>query len=154
MEKYFKGFDIVHIPRHMNDEADKLAKTASRKEQLPSDVFFEEITEPSVKPKKEKHVSIISAEDRRTPIMEYLRGNNELANEKEEKKMFQRARGYIISEDELFKSGVTSPWLKCIFIAEGIELLKKYTLGSVDPTLASDNSSPKPSGKDFSGPRR
>ena len=32
MEKYFKGFDIVHIPRHMNDEADKLAKTASRKE--------------------------------------------------------------------------------------------------------------------------
>ena len=35
MEKYFKGFDIVHIPRHMNDEADKLAKAASRKEQLP-----------------------------------------------------------------------------------------------------------------------
>jgi len=23
MEKYFKGFDIVHIPRHMNDEAGK-----------------------------------------------------------------------------------------------------------------------------------
>ena len=40
MEKHFKGFDIVHIPRHMNDEADKLAKAASRKEQLPSDVFF------------------------------------------------------------------------------------------------------------------
>ena len=31
MEKHFKGFDIVHIPRHMNDEADKLAKAASRK---------------------------------------------------------------------------------------------------------------------------
>ena len=28
MEKYFKGFDIVHIPRHMNNEADKLAKAA------------------------------------------------------------------------------------------------------------------------------
>ena len=37
--------------------------------------------------------------------MEYLRGNNELANEREEKKIFQRARGYIISEGELFKSG-------------------------------------------------
>jgi len=37
----------------MNDEADKLAKTASRKEQLPPDLLFEEITEPSVKPKKE-----------------------------------------------------------------------------------------------------
>ena len=54
MEKHFKGFDIIHIPRHMNDEADKLAKAASRKEQLPSDVFFKEITEPSVKLKKEK----------------------------------------------------------------------------------------------------
>ena len=52
MEKNFKGFDIVHIPRHLNDEADKLAKAASRREQLPSDVFFEEIIEPSVKPKK------------------------------------------------------------------------------------------------------
>ena len=67
MKKYFKGFDIVHIPRHMNNEADKLAKTASRKEQLPSDVFFEEIIELSVKPKKEKHVLVISAEDWRTP---------------------------------------------------------------------------------------
>ena len=40
MEKHFKGFDIVHIPRHMNDEANKLAKAASRKEQLPSDAFL------------------------------------------------------------------------------------------------------------------
>ena len=70
--------------------------------------FFEEITEPSVKPKKEKQISVISAEDWRTPIMENLRGNIELKNEKEEKKMFQRARGYVISEGELFKSGVTS----------------------------------------------
>ena len=80
-------------------------KQHPEKEQLPPDVFFEEITEPSVKPKKEKQVSVISAEDWRTPIMEYLRRNIELQNEKEEKKMFQRARGYIISEGELFKSG-------------------------------------------------
>ena len=95
MEKHFKGFDIVHIPRHMNDEADKLAKAASRKEQLPSNVFFEEITEPSVKPKKEKQASVISAEDWRTPIMEYLRGNIELQNEKEEKKC-SRERGDML----------------------------------------------------------
>jgi len=135
-------------------EADKLAKAASRKEQLPSDVFFEEITQPSVKPKKEKQVSNISSEDWRKPIMEYLRGNIELPNEKEEKKMFQRARGYVISEGELFKSGVTSPWLKCISTTEGIELLKKILPGFADPTLASDNLSPKPSGKDSSGQRR
>jgi len=112
----------------MNDEADKMAKAASRKEQLPMDVFYEEITAPSVKPKKEKQVSIISAEDWRAPIMEYLRGNIELPNEKE-KKMFQRARGYVISEGELFNSGVTSPWLKCISTTEGIELLKEIHSG-------------------------
>jgi len=61
--------------------------------------------------------------------MEYLRGNIELPNEKEEKKMFQRVRGYIISEGELFKSGVTSPWLKCISTTEGIELLKEIHSG-------------------------
>jgi ribonuclease HI len=44
MEKHFKGFDIVHIPRALNGKADKLAKAAFRKEPLPPDVFFEEIT--------------------------------------------------------------------------------------------------------------
>jgi len=31
MEKYFKGFTAIHIPRSQNDEADKLAKAAARK---------------------------------------------------------------------------------------------------------------------------
>ena len=35
MEKYFKGFTVIHIPRSQNDEADKLAKAAARKEPLP-----------------------------------------------------------------------------------------------------------------------
>ena len=61
--------------------------------------------------------------------MEYIRGNIKLPNEKEEKKMFQRARGYVISEGELFKSCVTSPWLKCISTAEGIEVLKEINSG-------------------------
>ena len=39
--------------------------------------------------------------------------------------MFQRARGYVISEGELFKSGITTPWLKCISTPEGDELLKE-----------------------------
>ena len=92
--------NIVHIPRHMNDEADKLAKVASRKEQLPPDVLFEEITEPSVKPKKEKQVSVISAEDWRTPIMEYLRENIELPNERERRRKCSRERGAISSPSE------------------------------------------------------
>ena len=31
MEKHFRGFTIIHIPRAQNDEADRLAKAAARK---------------------------------------------------------------------------------------------------------------------------
>ena len=89
MEKDFKGFNIVHIPRTQNGEADLLAKAVARKEPLPPDVFFEYITEPSIKRKKEKQVNTITPEDWRSPIMAYLRGNYEPVNEAEEKKMFQ-----------------------------------------------------------------
>ena len=61
--------------------------------------------------------------------MAYLRGNLEPASETEEKKMFQRTRGYTIFEGELFKLGVTTPWLKCIPASQGIELLKEIHSG-------------------------
>ena len=40
MEKHFGGFTFTHIPRAQNDEADRLAKAAARKQQLPPDVFL------------------------------------------------------------------------------------------------------------------
>ena len=56
MEKHFRGFTIIHIPRAQNDEADRLAKAVARKQQLPPDIFFEEIfrdtTSPLMKQKK------------------------------------------------------------------------------------------------------
>jgi hypothetical protein len=41
--------------------------------------------------------------------MAYLRGHFEPADEKDEKRMFQRARSYTLSEGELYKSGVVAP---------------------------------------------
>lgn len=38
MEKYFNGFTIQHIPRLLNNKADKLAKAAARTQPLPPDV--------------------------------------------------------------------------------------------------------------------
>jgi len=54
MEKYFKGFTAIHIPRSQNDEADKLAKAAARREPLPPDVFYEKIHEALYKTRKSK----------------------------------------------------------------------------------------------------
>ena len=63
MEKYFKGFMVIHTQRDENQEADKLAKAAAHKEALPPDVFYEKITNPSTKPCKEKQVNVILSED-------------------------------------------------------------------------------------------
>jgi hypothetical protein len=41
----------------------------------------------------------------------------------------QRARGYVVVNGELYKSGVTKPWLRCITSEKGLELLKKIHSG-------------------------
>jgi ribonuclease HI len=35
MERHFKGYSVQHIPRHDNNEADKLAKAVARNQELP-----------------------------------------------------------------------------------------------------------------------
>ena len=102
---------------------------AARKEPLPPDVFYEKIMKPYTKQEKAKQINAIASEDCRSPIMAYLRGHFEPADEKEEKRMFQRARSYTLSEGELYKSGVAAPRLKCITAAEGQELLNEIHSG-------------------------
>jgi ribonuclease HI len=52
MERHFKGYTVQHIPRDDNNEADRLAKAAARNQEMPPDVFFEIIKEPSIKEEK------------------------------------------------------------------------------------------------------
>ena len=129
MEKRFKGLTTIHNPRAQNDEADRLTKAAARKQALPPDVFYKKITKPSTKHIKEKQINAILSEDRGSPIMAYLWGHFEPAGEKDEKRMFQTAWSYPIFEGEMYKSGVVAPWLKCIPISEGKELLQEIHSG-------------------------
>jgi ribonuclease HI len=124
MEKYFKGYSLHHIPRNDNNEADKLAKAVAQNQAIPPHVFYEIIQEPSVKELKPKVVNIVETRDWRNEIMAYLRGHYETQDELEEKRLKQRARGYVVVDGELYKSGVTEPWLRCITPEKGLELLK------------------------------
>jgi hypothetical protein len=45
--------------------------------------------------------------------MAYLRDHYEPSDEVKLNKLKQRARGYAIVEGELYKSGVSEPWLRC-----------------------------------------
>jgi ribonuclease HI len=129
MEKHFKGYSVQHIPRDDNNEADKLAKAAARNQELPPDVFFEIIREPSIKDSRPKIVNVVDTPDWRAEIMAYLRGHYEPQDELEEKRLKQRARGYTVVNGELYKSGVTEPWLRCITSEKGLELLKEIHSG-------------------------
>jgi hypothetical protein len=129
MEKHFKGNSVQHIPRDDNNEADKLAKAAARNQELSPDVFFEIIREPSIKDLRPKIVNSVETPDWRAEIMAYLRGHYEPQDELEEKRFKQRARGYTVVNGELYKLGVTEPWLRCITSEKGQELLKEIHSG-------------------------
>jgi ribonuclease HI len=85
MERNFKGYSLQHIPRDDNNEADKLAKAAVRNQELPPDVFFEIIREPSINESRPKIVNVVETPDRRAEIMAYLRGHYEPQDELQKK---------------------------------------------------------------------
>jgi ribonuclease HI len=130
MERYFKGYLVQHIPRDDNNEADKLAKVAARNHEIPPDVFFKIIKEPSIKESKPKIVNVVETPDWRAEIMAYLRGHYEPQDELHEKGLKHRARGYAVVNGELYKLGVTEPWLRCITSEKGLQLLKESTVDS------------------------
>jgi hypothetical protein len=65
MERFFKGFTIQNIERAKNTEADELAKVAARKSELPPDVFFQVVKDPSVKTVKPepRMINVVQGED-------------------------------------------------------------------------------------------
>jgi hypothetical protein len=101
MERHFKGYSVQHIPRDDNNNANKLAKVAARNQEMPPDVFFEIIKEPSIKEARPKIVNIVETPDWTAEIMAYLRGHYELQDELREKRLNQRARGYAVINGEL-----------------------------------------------------
>jgi hypothetical protein len=48
LEDKFYGIELNHVPRRYNEEADELAKIASRRITVPPNVFARDITQPSV----------------------------------------------------------------------------------------------------------
>jgi hypothetical protein len=68
--------------------------------------------------KAPKLIDTVHSEDWRAPIVAYLRGYHEPETKEEEKRIQQRARGYKIINDELYKA-ITAPLLKCVTISEG-----------------------------------
>jgi hypothetical protein len=61
--------------------------------------------------------------------MAFLRGHYEPQSKEENKRMSLRGRSYEIRRDNLYKSGVCTPLLKCISTEEGKDLLQQIHSG-------------------------
>jgi hypothetical protein len=131
MENHFKGFTVEHIERTKNIEVDELPKAATRKAVLPPDVFFQVIEDPFVKivELEPRVVNIIQGEDRQAPIMTYLHHYYELDSNTESIRIQQRVKAYQIIGDELYKTSITGPLLRCLSRDEGKELLAQIHSG-------------------------
>jgi ribonuclease HI len=53
LSRFFEGCEFHHVPRANNDEADRLSKIGSTKQDIPAGVSLEIIRKPSIKPSPE-----------------------------------------------------------------------------------------------------
>ena len=84
-------------------------------------VFYEVISQPSVEMnvKAPKLINAVHNEDWRAPIVAYLKGYHEPKTKEEEKWMQQRARGYRIINDELYKASITPHYSNVSHLVSG-----------------------------------
>jgi transposase InsO family protein len=76
-----------------------------------------------------RQVNVVQGEDWRAPIMAYHRHHYEPDSNTELTRMQQRAKAYQIVRDELYKTSVTWPLLRCLSKDKGKELLTQTHLG-------------------------
>jgi len=131
MEKHFTGFSLRRISRAENTEANELAKAVAQNLTLAPDVFVQAITIKAIK--EEDHLAtlhVISSEDWRSPIFAFLFGTYEPLSKHEAERMKARTKQYSIIGSDLYRSRITSPFLKCISRQQGMELLCEIHAGS------------------------
>jgi hypothetical protein len=131
MECYFKGFTVEHIKRTINAKADELVKVTAHNTPLPNDVFFQVISDTSIKiiEVEPRVINLIEDEDWRTPIMAYLHHYYELDSAAKHTRMHQRARAYQIVDNDLYKTSISGLLLHYVHKAKGQELLSEFHVG-------------------------
>ena len=126
------------IPRSENEEADALAKAASQGAPLPLAVFFEVLKAPSVELQERAVLSIspVSSDDWRSEIIAYLKGQVDQNDEAWAVRMAQRAKNYMMIDEDLYRRGILKPLLRCVSQQEGIELMKEIHGGMCGAHMA------------------
>jgi hypothetical protein len=88
---------------------------------MPADVFFQVLEDALVKIvlSKPRLINIIEGEDWRASIMAYLRHYYKPDSTNEQIRMQQWARAYQVVDNNLYKTSISGPLLRCLSRAEG-----------------------------------
>ena len=99
---------------------------------LPPYVFIQALTNKAIKVEEDHPAAlhVISSEDWRSPIFAFLSKSYKPLSKHEVERTKARTRQYSIIGSDLYKSGITSPLLKCISKQQGMELLGEIHVGS------------------------
>jgi ribonuclease HI/transposase InsO family protein len=157
LEDKFYGLELNHVARRYNETADELAKIASGRMTVPTDVFSKDIYQPSVKvddapePKEASAQpevpSVVEGEALRvegerngvtpvpnwqTPYLEYLLRGELPLSKAEAQRLARRAKLFVLlgDEKELYHRSPSGILQRCISIAQGQELLQEIHSGA------------------------
>jgi hypothetical protein len=110
LEKYFQGLEILHVLRDSNVVADILAKLGSDRVKVPSGVFVEELSTPSIKqpdeitpelPAPDTQVLVIPPSWTQI-FIDYIKENKLPADKEEATRIIRRSKNYILVGDKLY----------------------------------------------------
>jgi hypothetical protein len=157
LEDKFYGLELNHIARRYNETADELAKIASRRTTVPPDIFYRDIHQPFIKiddmPEPEEasaQPEVSSAAESealrvegerngvmpdpnwQAPYLEYLLRGELTLDKAKAQRLARRAKSFVLlgDEKELYHRSPSGILQRCIFVAQGRELLQEIHSGA------------------------
>jgi hypothetical protein len=157
LEDKFYGLELNHVVRRYNETVDELAKIASGRTTVPPNVFSKDIYLPSVKvddalePKEalaqpevpsaaegetmhveEEQNRVTPVPNWQTPYLEYLLQGELPLDKAKARRLARRAKSFVLlgDEKELYHRSPSGILQRCIFIAQGQELLQEIHSGA------------------------
>ncbi|XP_021308497.1 uncharacterized protein LOC110432427 [Sorghum bicolor] len=159
LEEKFDGLELNHVLRKYNVATDALAKMASERATVPSDVFASDLYKPSVDYKgdvgsdelpngpssdprdsaaPEQEAMDIEPEppasddspDWRYPLLQRLVDDTLPPDQAEARRVARRAKTFVLIDGEMYKRSPSGVLMRCIPRQEGIKLLQDIHSGA------------------------
>ena len=127
---HFKGYQVDHIDRRLNEAADALSRLGSQRKPVPPNVFLDVLHNPSVKLPSEEDLTIPDPEallvaalhaipDWTVPYLDYLTRGELPVDELMARQIVRRSKSMSIVNGELHRRSITGVVQRCVSPDEG-----------------------------------